>query len=96
MELTKEMVDRAYQSVMAKTKHEKRFYALFKDNTPVECARILVEEECLAATLAERERWLCAIRWCKEQYDVRVSQQSLTPWQVLDRLCIAFTDERGS
>lgn len=57
---------------------------------------IQTDDECLAATLAERERWLCAIRWCKEQYDVRVSQQSLTPWQVLDRLCIAFADGRGS
>lgn len=45
MEFTKEMGDRAYQSVMAKTKHEKRFYELFKENTPVECARLLVEEE---------------------------------------------------
>ena len=30
---------------MPKTKHEKRFFELFKDNTPVECARILVDEE---------------------------------------------------
>ncbi len=78
--------------MITKTKHEKRFYELFKNNTPVECARLLVEEECLAATLAERERWLCAIRWCKEQYG---GQDTLTPCQVLDRLSIAFTDERG-
>jgi hypothetical protein len=73
MELTKEMVDRAYAAVQAE--------------------RQQLDDECLVATLAERERWLCAIRWCKEQYG---GCHSLIPCQVLDRLCIAFTDERGS
>ena len=57
MELTKEMGDRAYAAVqamtIAKTKHEiqfrHRFFDLFKDHTPVECARIMVHEE--------RARW---------------------------------------
>ena len=37
-----------------RTKHEKRFYELYKDHTPVECARILVDEE--------RELWQRAMR----------------------------------
>ena len=73
MELTKEMLDRAYAAVQA----ERRQLA----------------DERLAATLAERERWLSAIRRCRVQYG---GWHSLIPCQVLDRLRIAFNDERGS
>ena len=73
MELTKEMLDRAYAAVQMEQR---------------------LEAGCFArATLAERERWLCAIRWCKGEYG---GQDTLTPCQVLDRLRIAFHDERGS
>jgi hypothetical protein len=75
MELTKEMLDRAYQSVMPKTKHEKRFYELFKCHTPVECARIMARVvfatgmnpspvECARIMVEEEhKRWEDAARW---------------------------------
>ena len=80
VELTREMCDRAYQSVqaMAKTKHEKRFYELFKDHTPVECARILVDEE--------RARWEDAIAWMFQLRD------NLT--DAIHQLRVAYDDER--
>jgi hypothetical protein len=88
MELTKEMLDRAYAAVQKDR--------VIRDNEYLDYTTIYgAAMEAAAATMAERERWLCAIRWCKEQYDVRVYQQSLTPCQVLDRLRIAFHDERG-
>ena len=85
MELTKEMLDRAYAAVQKDR--------VIRDNEYLDYTTIYgAAMEAAAATMAERERWLCAIRWCKEQYG---GQDTLTPCQVLDRLSIAFTDERG-
>ncbi len=88
MELTKEMLDRAYAAVQKDR--------VIRDNEYLDYTTIYgAAMEAAAATMADRVRWVCAIRRCKEQHDVRVYQQDLTPSQLLDRLRISFHDERG-